>query len=110
MSRIGDMADKAAGALQGARDAVKGIAYEPRSSPEPTAREQAVYARWQDGQPPRNAYERDAFTSFPSELAADMDRAGRLAAEAEADREAWLAAEADRQASLRDDPGWEAGE
>lgn len=115
MSWIGEMADRAAGALQGARDAVRGIEYEPRtpgSSPEPAAREQAVYARWQDGQPPRNAYERDALTSIPSELAADMDRAGRLGAEAEAAREAGDAAReaGDWQAFCHGDQEREAGQ
>ena len=108
MSWIGEMADRAAGALQGARDAVRGIEYEPRApgeAREPDAREEAVYGRWQDGQPPRNAYERDAFTSIPSELAADMDRAARLGAEADAAREA-----EDWQAFCRSDQEREAGQ
>jgi hypothetical protein len=100
MSWMRDVADRTAGALQGARDAARGIEYEPRtpgSSTEPTAREQAVYTRWQAGEPPRNAYERDAFTSIPSELAAEMDRVEEMAAEAEADRRA------EAEAAERDD-------
>ena len=87
MSWLSNITDKAAGALQGMRDAARGTEYEPVSGDTPremTPRERDVYGRWQAWKDPRNAYERAAFASLPGELEAEMDRIDRLAEEADA--------------------------
>jgi len=89
MNWIRETADRTAGALQGAWDAVRGTAYEPlEGRSEITPRERAVYDRWLNSREPRNAYERDAFESIPHEIDAEMDRAEQAAQEAEADQAA----------------------
>lgn len=89
MNWIKNAAGRAAGALQGARDAMRGVTYEPLEGRSAiTGRERAVYERWQEYKEPRNAYERTAFESIPHEIDAEMDRVERAAQEAEAARAA----------------------
>jgi len=91
VSRAGDMASRAAGAIQGRLDAINGTAYEPRTigdNREVTGREKTTYQRWRADAVPRNAYERDAFRSFPGEVTDMLDHARRLDAEARAQRAA----------------------
>ena len=115
MNWIKNAAGRAAGALQGARDAMRGTTYEPlEGRSEVTGRERAVYERWQGFKEPRNAYERTAYESFPREIDAEMDRAdqaarendaARAAEDAEQDARDWEAARAAGRTSRR--PGHE---
>ncbi len=82
--------DRAAGALQGASDAVRGVKHHARSddlSPHPGGREEAARARWHAGQPARNRFERDTYAVLEHDAAAGMirlERQGRQAAAMEA--------------------------
>ena len=72
--------DRAAGALQGAADAVRGVRHQARSddlSPHPIGREEAARARWHAGRPARNTFERDAYDSIENSVAAGMNRLAR---------------------------------
>lgn len=104
MRWIKDATDRTAGALRGALDAARGTTYQPlEGRSEATSREQAVYERWQQFRPARNAYERAAYRSLPAELEAEMqawdrgvaeqwareDAAARAAGEAEQDAREW---------------------
>jgi hypothetical protein len=58
------IADHAAGKLQGAIDAAKGIEHSSRawvSEPQADDRQAEAQARWQAGLPARNAFERNAY-------------------------------------------------
>jgi hypothetical protein len=102
VNRVREIADRAAGRLQGAWDTVRGTAgYEPLAEGrEPGRREKDTYGRWLEHRDPRNAYERAAFASFPREIEAEIDRVDAAAAEWEA------ADQAEREAEDRAD--WDA--
>ena len=96
MNWITDTADRAAGALQGARDAVRGTTYEPGRWGEIPRRDLDAESRWRQQISPRNAYERDAFAELDREAAGMENQTARWAA---ADREA--AGEADEEPEAR---------
>jgi hypothetical protein len=96
----GRLADRAAGALQGAADAAIGVAHEARTRDRddtPGDRSAAAYTRWQAGFPARNAYGRDAYASIEARLAADMAHLAWLGEQASR-MEAARAAEAEAEA------------
>ena len=81
--------DRAAGALQAAADATTGMQHHLRSddlSPHPADRERAARERWHDGQPARNAFERDVYREHENRIAVDSPMAkevrGRIAGHA----------------------------
>jgi hypothetical protein len=79
--------DRAAGALQGAADAALGVKHYIRSddlSPHPRDREEAARARWHDGQPARNAFERDVYAVLENDAEAGMNRLTRQGKQASA--------------------------
>jgi hypothetical protein len=84
------IADRAAGALQGAADAATGAMHPVRawhSEREPDGRMEAARARWEAGLPARNTFERDAYASIENSVAAGMNRLawhGKQASEMEA--------------------------
>src|SRR5450755_2297767 len=84
------IADRAAGALQGAADAAQGTKHHARAwsaEHHPEDREAAARERWHAGQPARNTFERDAYATFENDVAAGMNRLawhGRRASEMEA--------------------------
>jgi len=71
---------RAAGALQGAADAARGVKHHIRSddlSPHPREREEAARERWHAGQPARNTFERDVYAVLENDAAAGMNRLAR---------------------------------
>ena len=88
------IADRAAGKLQGAADAVQGVAHQTRSGDRDHGlgdREAAAHARWEAGQPPRNQFERDHFAELEARVDAGMrqlEAEGRQASAMEAARAA----------------------
>jgi hypothetical protein len=79
------LADRAAGAMQGVADAAQGVTHEARGGRdlcclrELSDRADATYGRWQAGLPARNTYERDAYASIEANLAAGMNRLNQAA-------------------------------
>ena len=94
------IADRAAGVLQGAADAVQGVMHEARAwhgDRQPDDRATAAHARWQAGLPARNTFERDAYASLENQVAAGMNHLGHLGRQA-SQMEAAMAAETETEA------------
>ena len=95
------IADRAAGMLQGAADAARGVRHQAASddlSPHPADREEAARGRWHAGQPARNAFERDAYAVFENDAAAGMNRLERQGKQAAAMEAAMTKEAANREA------------
>ena len=104
MNRAQHIADQAAGRLRGAWDTVRGTSYQPTAHDGLPGRQRDTYNRWLDHREPRNAYERAAFTSYPAEIEAEMDRVDAMSAELDAADQA----EADAYADAAWDEPWPA--
>jgi hypothetical protein len=93
--------DRATGALQGAADAALDIKHYIRSddlSPHPAGRERAARQRWHDGQPARNAFERDVYAVLENDAEAGMNRLARQGKQASALEAAMTKEAANREA------------
>lgn len=96
-----ELPDRAAGPLQGAADAVRGVRHQARSddlSPHPSDREEAARARWHAGQPARNPFERDTYAVLENDAAAGMNRLERQGRQAAAMEAAMTKEAANREA------------
>ena len=103
MNWIKNAAGRAAGALQGARDAMRGVTYEPlEGRSEVTGRERAVDERWQGFKDPatptnnrlRIVPPRDRRRDGPRRPGGQGKQAARAAQDAEQDARDWEAARA----------------